>query len=654
MTNSEKFPEPSPKTPVSVGSDAGGSISGRQGAEGPGSRDPGAAPASEDEELRIARDWLANVYVGDHVPQLTLRSVLTGMVLGGVMALSNLYVGMKTGWGLGVTITACILAFALFSTLQGLVPSLRKNEFTILENNMMSSVASAAGYMSSSIFVGAVPALYLCSGEVLSGLELALWAGAVSFLGVFMAIPMKRQQINIDQLPFPSGLATAETLRAMHSKGGDAKQKALGLSIGAVLGALIGWFREAHARWMPFNIPGMWTPEGVKLGGQPLERLTIGAELSLIMIGAGAIIGIRVGVSLLVASVVCYGVIGPWVMGQDPAWIDPSRYRQSWALWPGVGLLVASGLTMFFLRWRTIARAFSNLGRVLTGRRAAEDDPLRDIEAPQRWFVWGSGISGLVCVVLGYWFFGIKPWMGVLAVFLTFFLALIASRATGETDITPTGAMGKITQLVYGLLAPGNMKVNLMTASLTGGAAIHSADLLTDLKSGYLLGANPRKQLIAQLWGVVAGTIFVVPAYLLLIKPEEIGSDKWPAPAAQIWAGVARVLAQGLDALPHGAQAGLLIGGAAGVVLALVEDFVPKRLKKYTLSSTAVGIAFVIPAWNSISMFLGAFLAWVFYRLDQPRADRYSLALASGFIAGESLIAVLVAALVAFNVLSPG
>ncbi len=610
--------------------------------------------APELSEVELAKQWLANVYVGDKVPQLTVRAVVTGMLLGGVMALSNLYVGMKTGWGLGVTITACILAYALFTSLQAISPSLRKNEFTILENNMMSSAASAAGYMSSSIFVGAVPALYLCTGESLTGWQLALWAGAVSVLGVFMAIPMKRQQINIDQLPFPSGLATAETLRAMHSHDGDAKQKAWGLSLAAAAGALIGWFREAHAKWMPFNIPGMWTPEGAKLGGQPLERLTIGAELSLIMIGAGAIIGIRVGVSLLIASIICYGMIGPWVLGQEPAWIEPNRFRQTWALWPGVGLLVASGLTMFLLRWKTIVRAFASVGRLFSGQRSLEEDPLRDIEAPQSWFVWGTTVSGACCVLFGWWFFDISWWMGVIAVVLTFFLALIASRATGETDITPTGAMGKITQLAYGLLAPANMKINLMTASLTGGAAIHSADLLTDLKSGYLLGANPRKQLIAQLWGVLAGTLFVVPAYLLLIKPEELGSDKWPAPAAQIWAGVAKVLARGLDALPQGAQAGLLIGGGAGVVLALVEDFVPKRLKKYTLSSTAVGIAFVIPAWNSISMFLGALLAWIFFKLNEPKAERYNLALASGFIAGESLIAVVVAALVAANVLGPG
>jgi putative OPT family oligopeptide transporter len=607
---------------------------------------------SNEQELRTANDWLANVYQGDRVPQLTVRAVLVGMVLGGVMALSNLYVGMKTGWGLGVTITACILAYAFFSALQGVIPGLRHNEFTILENNMMSSTASAAGYMSSSIFVGAVPALYLCCGAKLSGVELALWSGAVSCLGVFMAIPMKRQQINVEQLPFPSGQATAETLRAMHSHSGDAKQKASALTWSGLLGAAVAWFREAHAHWMPFNLPALWAPRGVHIAGQPLERLSIGLDFSLIMIGAGAIIGIRVGVSLLVASVICYGVLGPWVLGQVPVWVDPNRFRQAWALWPGVGLLVASGMTMFLLRWKTIARALKSVGRLVTGKSGVED-PLRHVEAPQQWFVWGVVLSGTACVILGSVFFEIKWWMGVIAVLLTFFLALIASRATGETDITPTGAMGKITQLVYGICAPANMKVNLMTASLTGGAAIHTADLLTDLKSGYLLGANPRKQLIAQLWGVAAGTLFVVPAYLLLIKPEEIGSDKWPAPAAQIWAGVAKVLARGLDALPHGARPALLMGAAVGVVLALIEEFAPKSLKPYTLSSTAVGIAFVIPAWNSISMFVGALLAWLYFKTNRAKAERYNLALASGLIAGESLMAVLVALLVAVNVLSP-
>jgi uncharacterized oligopeptide transporter (OPT) family protein len=175
---------------------------------------------------------------------------------------------------------------------------------------------------------------------------------------------------------------------------------------------------------------------------------------------------------------------------------------------------------------------------------------------------------------------------------------------------------------------------------------------LTDLKAGYLLGANPRKQVVAQLWGVAAGTAFVVPAYLLLVNPEEIGSDKWPAPAAQVWAGVAKILASGLASLPTGAAAGMVVGALAGVVLAVIEELVPKSYKRYTLSSAAVGVAWIVPGWNSVSIFLGAFLAWMYARVNQPRAERYRLAVASGLIAGESLVAVLIAALVAAGILS--
>ena len=175
---------------------------------------------------------------------------------------------------------------------------------------MMSSVASAAGYMSSSIFVERCPRLPHHE-HTLGWLELTLWAAAVSFLGVFMAIPMKRQQINIEQLPFPSGIATAETLTAMHTQGVDAERKAWGLSISAAIGGVIGWLRDAHAKWMPFNIPGDPLVPAWTLSGQPLSRLTLGFEPSLIMVGAGAIMGIRAGISLLVSAIVCYCVVGP-------------------------------------------------------------------------------------------------------------------------------------------------------------------------------------------------------------------------------------------------------------------------------------------------------------------------------------------------------
>ncbi|HEY3595047.1 MAG TPA: OPT family oligopeptide transporter, partial [Polyangiaceae bacterium] len=509
----------------------------------------------------------------DAAPQLTLRAIVTGMVLGGVMALSNLYVGLKVGWSLGVTITACILAYAFFSALKGMIPALQKREFTILENNMMSSVASSAGYMTA-LFATAVPALYILKKETVSPFHLALWAPAIAFLGVFMAIPMKRQLIDVDELPFPTGIATAETLTAMHTHGIQARQKARALAISAATGAVVGWLREARAKWMPFNLPDGPLMPPWTIAGQPLSRLSLGLDPSLILVGAGAIMGMRAAFSLLVSALVCYAVVGPSVLNHG--WVEPiTAYRTKWALWPGVGLLVASGLTSFFLRWRTIGRAFAGLGKLLRSAAREKGSADDDRQAPGSWFVAGTLLSGTACVVFGAAFFGIAWWMGVVAVLATFLLSLVAARATGETDVTPTGAMGKITQLVFGWVAPADMTTNLMTASITGGASIHAADLLTDLKCGHLLGANPRKQVIAQLWGVVAGTAAVLPAYLLLVNPEEIGSDRWPVPAAQVWAGVAKVLAKGLAALPAGAREGALVGGAVGIVLALVEDLVP-------------------------------------------------------------------------------
>ncbi|MFZ4636578.1 MAG: OPT/YSL family transporter, partial [Pirellulales bacterium] len=122
-------------------------------------------PFADDREA--ARWWLDNVYAGDDAVQLTPRAVVTGMLIGGLMSVSNLYVGLKTGWGLGVTITASIIAYAVFKFLEQVVPAYRARPFSTLENYTMSSAASAAGYMSSAGLVSAIPALYLTTGRLL-------------------------------------------------------------------------------------------------------------------------------------------------------------------------------------------------------------------------------------------------------------------------------------------------------------------------------------------------------------------------------------------------------------------------------------------------------------------------------------------------------
>ncbi|NBX30658.1 hypothetical protein EBR04_09515 [bacterium] len=181
-----------------------------------------------------------------------------------------------------------------------------------------------------------------------------------------------------------------------------------------------------------------------------------------------------------------------------------------------------------------------------------------------------------------------------------------------------------------------------MTASITAGAASHAADLLTDLKSGYLLGGNPRKQTISQFFGVIAGTLVSVPAYLFVVQsdPSRLGSESLPAPSAKVWESVALLLAKGFDALPAGAIEAIVVGGLLGVVLTLLEEFGPARWKPWLPSTTGLGIAGVIPAFNAISMFAGALVAWLVAKAAPRTADEYTVPVSSGLIAGESLMGV--------------
>ncbi len=609
------------------------------------SHEPPLVEPTFTDDREAARWWLANVYAGDDAVQLTPRAVIFGMLIGGLMSISNLYVGLKTGWGMPVTITSCIIAYAVFSALERIVPPWRNRHFTILENYTMSSAASAAGYMSSAGLVAAVPSLYLATQRQLTPIELSLWLGAISLLGVFMAIPLKRQLINIDRLPFPSGIATAATLKGLHATGAAAVAQARALVVAALFGGgLIVW-KDVLAkidRLKAYALPGSF-PLLPGDAGTLLGKYTFGIESSVLLVAAGAIMGLRVTVSLLVGAILCFGLIGPILVSQGI--VEPgfgAGKINSWTLWPASSMMVASGLLSFGFRWRTMLRAVRGLCRLGGGAVPDENDPLSRIEVPMSWFFVGTLATGAACVGLGYWLFDISLWMGVVAVLLTFLLSIVAARATGETDVTPNGAMGKITQLTYGVLAPSNITTNIMTASLTAGASCHSADLLTDLKTGHLLGGNPRKQMISQLFGVIAGTIICVPAYQIVIgsNPKRLGTPEFPAMAAQVWASVAKVLAEGYQALPPGALWAIIIGAAIGVILTTVEEFSPPHVRKWLPSTIGLGIGGINPASNSISMFAGGLLAWLFARTAPKAAATYTVLIASGLIAGESLLSV--------------
>ncbi|MCX6128753.1 MAG: OPT/YSL family transporter [Proteobacteria bacterium] len=591
--------------------------------------------------------WFNTVYQGDKLPQLTLRAVLMGSVLGGFMALSNLYVGLKTGWSLGVAITACILSFTIFKTLTSLFPRVFSSEMSILENNCMQSTASSAGYSTGSVLVSAIAAYLMITGHHMPWPVLMMFTFFLASLGIFLAIPLKRQMINIEQLRFPSGVAAAETLKSLHAKGKEAASKAKSLGLAAAFGSLIAWFRDVGK---PFAIPGHLEFPGF-IKGVALSKYTISFEMSSVMVAAGAIMGWRVAWSLLLGAVINYMFLAPWMV--DLGVIDSSKlgYRAivGWSTWAGASLMVTAGLTSFFMQWRTIVRAFAGIKEIFVPSQK-EYDPMHAIEVPNSWFAAGFIVSGIGCVAILNIYFQTAIWMGCLAVAMSFFLGVVACRATGESDITPIGAMGKITQLSFGALAPANIPANLMTAAVTSGAASSSADLLTDLKSGYLLGANPRKQFIAQFSGIFAGTLIAVPAFYLLIPTAEtLGTDQWPAPAAQTWAAVARLLSTGVEALHPTARLGMLIGGSIGIILPLLERKFPKA-QRFIPSATGLGLSLVIPFFNSLAMFLGALINLGFEKKAKLLGERYIVPIASGLIAGESIMGIIIALLSAAGI----
>jgi uncharacterized oligopeptide transporter (OPT) family protein len=601
---------------------------------------------SEDRELA----WLREIH-RPGVPQLTVRAVLAGMVLGVVMCLSNLYVFFKTGWSTGVTITAAILAFALFRGLESL--RLAKTPLTALENNALTTVASGAGYMTGGGNMAAFGALLMVTTMRPQTLPMVAWFAVIAALGVFAAIPIKRQLINKEGLAFPTGTATAETLTTIHgSSAGAARegsQKAKALAIAGALAGLMVWFREAKAGWMPFNLPAA-IPLPLTIAGRKAAEWTLALKTELILVGFGALMSFRTAWSLLLGGVLTYGVMAPRLV--ERGLVSEVSYKAivTWTVWPGAAILVASGLTSFALDWRSDARSLGGIGRAF-GRRGASADPMDAIECPAWWFPLGFVVLSPIVVLLAAWLFQIPWWAGVIAVPLALVMGFVAARVTGDTDITPTKALGPVTQLFYGVITPGNLPGNIMSANVTGGIGLHAADLLTTLKTGWLLGGNPRVQFWAQLIGVAVGAAVIVPAFNQVIPDVSmLGSEEWPAPSCLVWAGVSKAFVGGLSSLGGAARAAIAIGLALGVALALLEKLAPAKAKPFVPSPSGLGIAMVIPGSNAIAIFLGGLIAELLRRRP-TLATRLTMPVASGFIAGESLVGIVVQLLKARGVL---
>ena len=642
----------------------------------------GDAPAASSFELplkgfkgtpdEIDRQWYEQVYKGrgDSMKQLTLRSVLMGGIIGMVMSVSNLYTTLKLGWSFGISITACVVSFVVWNSIRTVLGG-RVSQMTILENNCMQSTATAAGGSTGATIGTAFGALLLIQGVHQSPWILVPFAMLTAALGVFLAIPMKRQMINQEQLKFPSGIATAETLQSLYSKGVEAMQKAWALIFALVLGGVVGLLRSYSALAEQFTVKGhpqAWLdkllankvliPEVIAFTGKlnPLAHGSmagLGFEPSVLLVGAGMITGLRVSLSMLLGSGLLYFVIAPQLLAADMAHAGVLDYVPSfkvsaegnfnpmrWALWGGTSIMVFSSLIQVALNWRTVARAFSVFKKNDASIHAAAMDA---IEVPNSWLIIGMIPITIGLVIVQYLAFKISIGLGLIAVAMSFVASLVCCRATGETDTGPVGAMGKVTQLLYAVLpgAKGLVSVNLMAAGVTAASGNASADLLTDLKSGYLLGANPRKQFLAQFVGIFFGIFAVIPAWYAMV-PNKEALEAMNPPATNMWKATADLLTQGVHMLPKTAITAIVIGAIIGLLLPIIEKLFPKT-QRFLPSAMGLGLSWVVPFQNALSFAIGAVIVFAWQKFNRKKSDTFAVPIASGLVAGESLVAAFIA-----------
>jgi len=664
-------------------------------------------PQLTDEQVRTwtleqkDRWWLENVYKGD-MPQLTLRSAVTGFLMGGVLSATNLYVGAKTGWTLGVGITSVILAFALYKVFARIGLG---REFTLLENNAMQSIATAAGYMTAPL-VSALPAYMIVTGEVLPWGVIFPWIVAVAILGVLFAFPLKKRFINDEQHPFPEGRACGVVMYTLHSGEAAAGIFKAKLLAGAALFSATIMFLQSHgimtflyqsavrfvllllrpfggattarmeARvgelttpwtfWHYFDEPYYWAASKgwlpiPHIGGIPIKELTLRPEIDLAMIGAGGLMGIRTGVSLLLGAILHYAIMAPiaihkneitGVVQPDGAVTFGFSLITKWGLWCGVTMMTVASLLAFFAKPQVILSAFAPL----FGKKKTESsDVLKGIELPMGVFVIGIPIVGAVVVFMAHEFFEVEYWHGIIAIPLVFVFTLIGVNSTALTGITPGGALGKLTQLSFGLIAKGNIQTNIATAAITSETALNASNLLMDIKPGYMLGAKPRQQAIGHLIGIFAGGLAAVPLFNILFLRDGVGgiqSPDFPMPSVTVWTSVAELLTKGVETLPESAKYIAIGGAVVGLVLEVLR-IITKQ--KFPLSPVAMGLAFVIPFTTCFAMFLGSFVFWLAARIYKNPATRgyrtwvdSSEPIAAGVIAGAAIIGIVNALVVAF------
>ena len=599
--------------------------------------------------------------------ELTIRGLILGALITTVFTAANVYLGLKVGLTFASSIPAAVISMAILSAVK---------DSTILENNIVQTVASAAGTLSAIIFV--LPGLVIIgwwTGFPFWESFFICLSGGV--LGVLFTIPLRRALVTTSDLPYPEGVAAAEVLIVgagtrgeTKDETGEAREGLVAVILGSVASAgfaIVTATRIAAAELNGFTRVGSGST-GWNLGW------------SLALLGAGHLVGLSVGMAMLVGQIISWVIAVPILTAMQPATVGQTLDAHTIAIWRtqvrfiGAGVIAVAAI---YSLGRLARPVFGGLVSTLRASRveATGDDLDRDI--PPSWiYILTAG-----CMIIAAWLAYTFAKSTVLApdalkltlisipfvLIIGFIIAGVCGYMAGliGASNSPISGVGILSIVVCASVfalavtptaqnSQALVAIALFVTAIVFACATISNDNLQDLKTGQLVGASPMRQQIALIVGVAAGAS-VIPSVLNLLaraygfagapNVNVIAANPLPAPQATL-----------ISALAQGVIGGKLewkmlgIGALVGVGIVILDE-VLRILKKLRIPPLAVGIGIYLPMSATFAVIVGAILAhWYDGQVkntpNPERAERLGTLVASGLIVGESIWGVINAGLI--------
>ena len=600
--------------------------------------------------------------------ELTVRGLILGALITTIFTAANVYLGLKVGLTFASSIPAAVISMAILSVVK---------DSSILENNIVQTVASAAGTLSAIIFV--LPGLVIVgwwTGFPFWESFLICLSGGV--LGVLFTIPLRRALVTNSDLPYPEGVAAAEVLKVGSGTRGETKDET-GEAREGLIAVILGSVASAGLAIVTATRVAAATIGGVfGLGGTASSGYDI--AFSLALVGAGHLVGLSVGLAMLTGLIIAWGIAVPYLTSIQPPAAGVELAAHTTAIWRTQVRFIGAGaiaIAAIYTLARLAKPVVGGLVSTLAASRATKEEDDRDRDLPPVWIL----ILTAACLLVAGWLafrFARSTVLAPSAVSLTlvavpfvllggFLIAGICGYMAGligasNSPISGVGILSivlcaSVLILVVAPTAgtqPALVAFALFITAIVFACATISNDNLQDLKTGQLVGASPMRQQIALIVGVAAGAS-VIPFVLNLLaraygfagapNAHVVAQNPLPAPQATL-----------ISALAQGVIGGNLqwkmigIGALVGVGLILLDTLLG-AMKKIRIPPLAVGIGIYLPMSATFAVVVGAVLSYWYDRRirhapNPERAERLGTLVASGLIVGESLWGVINAGLI--------